>query len=223
MKKRVFGIPFLGAVLAAAPLLGQMGPQIPTLAGIWNPVVGVGAVYETTRGNDNQKGQLTIAVVGKETVEGKDAFWMELITDQRGQPMVIQSLILKDGAVLKTMKIAMQMGDKPPMDMTAMMGGMMGGHTMVPSSADFREKADHVGMESVTTPAGTIEADHWKNKDGSGDAWLSPTVPPWGLVKSVSKGNSMVILKVLTDAKSHFNGKPVPFDPSAFMGPGRGQ
>src|SRR5690242_20534071 len=224
MKKRVFGVLIVSALIAAAPLLGQMGFMPPPIAGVWNPVVGTGAIYETSNGRDNQKHQLTISIVGKETVDGKDGYWQEMLMDQRGQQMVIQSLNVKDGPMLKIVKTAFQMGDKPPMFMPDM-GGMMGGRggQQPPPVADYRDKAEHVGMESITTPAGTFQADHWKSKDGTGDVWFSPTVPPWGIVKSVSKDSTMVLVKVLTDAQSHFNGKPVQFDPSVFMGPGRGE
>jgi hypothetical protein len=198
MKKRIFGVLMVAALVASTPLLAQFGPQVPGFNGVWNPVVGSGATYEMT-GKDKQAHQMTIAIVGRETVEGKDGYVMEIIMEQRGQVMVIQRLMVKDGDVMKTVRTVMQMGDKPPMDMTSMMSMMEGRTGSMASSADFRERNEHVGMESVTTPAGTFQADHWKNKDGSNDLWIAPGVPPWGMIKSVSK------------------------DTSVFMGPGRGQ
>jgi hypothetical protein len=223
MNKRKFGLLILAMLLAGAPLLAQFGGAMPAFTGVWNPVVGSGAVYEMT-GKDKVPHQMTIAIVGKETFDGKEGFWVEMMFEERGQPMVIQTLKVKDGEVVKDVRSAFQMGDRPPMEMSGMMAGMMGGRgTPAPALADLRTTNEHIGMESVTTPTGTMQADHWKKKDGSGEAWLSPAVPPWGLVKSIGKDNTMVVIKVLTDAKSHFNGKPVPFDPSVFMGRGQGQ
>jgi hypothetical protein len=54
-------------------------------------------------------------------------------------------------------------------------------------------------------------------KDGSGDAWVSDKVGPWGLVKSDNKDTSMVLTKVITDAKDHITGTPTKFDPTQMM------
>ena len=65
----LFGI--LTAVLPVAAQMGMgMGGRIPTLSGVWHPVVGNGAAYEETK-SDGSKVSMEIAVVGKEDVDGK--------------------------------------------------------------------------------------------------------------------------------------------------------
>ena len=157
----------------ALPMAAQMfGPKVPTLSGIWHPVVGTGAGYEMSR-KDGQKTQMEITVVGKEDVAGKPAFWMEMgMTDPRSS----QLLFVK---------------------------------TLMSVSDD--------GTESVTVPAGTFSCTHFRMKDGSGDAWVSDKVGPWGLVKSDNKDSSMVLTKVITDAKDHITGTPTKFDPMQMM------
>src|SRR5207245_5147976 len=57
-------------------------------------------------------------------------------------------------------------------------------------SADARDRAERVGNESVTTPAGIFTCEHWRLKDGSGDVWISDKVAPWGLVKMTEIGRA---------------------------------
>jgi hypothetical protein len=83
--------------------------------------------------------------------------------------------------------------------------------------SDVRAKSELVGTESVTVPAGTFSCQHYRAKDGSSDVWISEKVAPWGLVKMQGKNNSMVLTKVITDAKDHITGTPKKFDPMQMM------
>jgi hypothetical protein len=82
---------------------------------------------------------------------------------------------------------------------------------------DIRDKAERVGTESVTVPAGTFSCEHYKMKDGSSDVWVSDKVNPWGLVKMQGKDSSIILAKVITDAKDHITGTPKKFDPMSIM------
>jgi hypothetical protein len=48
-------------------------------------------------------------------------------------------------------------------------------------------------------------------------------VGPWGLVKSENKDSTMVLTKVITDAKDHITGTPKKFDPMQMMRDRQGQ
>ena len=85
------------------------------------------------------------------------------------------------------------------------------------------DKAEIVGTESVTVPAGTFSCTHYRMKDGTGEAWVSDKVSPWVLVKSQDKDTSMVLAKVITDAKDHITGTPQKFDPAQMMRNRQGQ
>ena len=208
------------AVLALAlPLAAQMGMgmRAPTLSGIWHPVVGTGAAYETTDGR-GVKSQMEMTVVGKEDVEGKTGYWLEMgITDQRSSGVVyVKNLMSVNDAGVTSMRMVMQMPGQDPMEMDLSMNPAGRGMRQT-LPATIADKAEVVGTESVTVPAGTFSCTHFRMKDGSGDAWVSDKVGPWGLVKSQGKDSSMVLAKVITDAKDHITGTPKKFDMGQMM------
>ena len=209
------------AFAAGAQMGGGMGMmRRPQVGGIWNPVPGQGAAYEVQRqGGKDTKSQMEIAIVGKDTVEGKDAYWLEFTMDspRGGGQMLMKSLIVLDGQNTRTEKMIVQPPGMDPMEMPGQMMARRGNQTQ---PADIRTNAEDVGPESVTTPAGTFDCEHYRAKDGSGDYWVAKNVSPWGLVKYTSKDESMVLVKVITDAKDKITGTPKPFNP---MGMGRPQ
>jgi len=205
------------ALLAAATVGAQMGMmrQGPMPQGLFNPVVGSGAQYEMQSG-DARKTAMEIDVVGKDTVNGKDAYWFE--NTMSGTPMgsmVMKMLMVQDGGDLYPSRMIMQMQGRPPMEMPTQMG-RMGGQK---HAADIRGQADDLGSETVTTPAGTFVCEHYRMKDGSGEAWLSEKVSPYGLIKFQGRNTTMVLTKVVTDAKDKITGTPVPFNPMMMQPP----
>jgi len=215
-KRLLLGFAALALALPLAAQMG-MGPRIPTLSGIWHPTVGTGAVYETTK-SDGTKSQIEISVVGKEDVEGKPAYWLEMaIPDQRtSSPVFSRSLMTVSDSGVTSTRMVMQMPGQDPMEMDVS-ANPMGRGMRQSTAANIADKADLVGTESVTVPAGTFTCQHYRNKDGSGEAWISDKVGPWGLVKTQGKGDSMVLTKVITDAKDHITGTPKKFDPMQMM------
>jgi len=217
-------IVMFAALALALPLAAQMGmgPRTPSLSGIWHPVVGTGAAYEVTN-RDGTKSQIEITTVGKEDVGGKPAFWTEMgFSDRRtGGQMYAKNLMSVSDTGVTSTRMIMQMPGQAPMEMDANMAP--GGRGQQTTPANIADKAEIVGTESVTVPAGTFSCTHYHMKDGSGDAWVSDKVAPWGLVKSVGKDNSMVLTKVITDATDHITGTPVKFDPMQMMRGRQGQ
>src|SRR5882724_5842916 len=78
------------------------------------------------------------------------------------------------------------------------------------------EKWHSLGNESITVPAGTFSCEHWTKDEGKGDVWVSSKVSPMGMVKMVNDNETMVLTRVISDAKSHISGTPVKFDPQMF-------
>lgn len=200
----------LVALMCAGAAYAQMGARMgpPNFHGVWNPVIGRGAVYDMQT-PDRGKTSMEISVVGKESVEGKDGYWVQTIMDnaEMGGQMVMKSLavLTQDDVVFS--KLIMQMPGRPPMEMTQMMQrGRANSH------ADIRGDAQDTGSETITVPAGTFVCEHYKTKDG-GDVWVAKDVPPWGMVKFQGKDVSMVLTKVVTDAKDRIVGTPQPFNP----------
>jgi hypothetical protein len=206
----------------AGPASAQFRMRLPSVAGIWNPVVGAGATYEM-QSSDGTKRNMDLAIVGKESVDGSDAYWLEISMPSRNGDgeMVIKDLFSRDGDILTLKRVVMQMPGRPPMLMPDMMIQRMAsqdGNKVV----DYRKNADDLGKETVTTPAGTFTCEHYRSKDGSGEAWLDPKAGgPYGLVKSVSNNGSttMVLVKSVTDAKDKITGTPQPFNPMGMGGP----
>jgi hypothetical protein len=204
-----FALLLLAALPASAQMFGK--PQIPR--GIFNPVVGAGAEYETQR-DDGAKRTMDFAIVGKESVNGQDGYWMEFTVS--GTPMgemVVKALSVVNNGNMVMSKTIMQMPGRPPMEMPAQMQSANRGTNL----ADIRTKADDLGTESVTTPAGTFSCRHYRMKDGSGEAWVSESVHPFGLVKGTQQGSTTVLVKKLTDVKDKITGTPQPFNPMLMM------
>lgn len=217
-------IPLLSVLglLDTGPLRAQFGQMMrpASMQGVWNPVIGTGAAYEITD-KKQQKSTLEITIVGKETVNGKDAYWMETgVQDPKLHGMVYMKMLIDKGENnVVTERLIVQMPGQPnPMEMSMSMP-MNGMQSNQPNRqpSDVRESAESVGTETITVPAGVFVCEHYRIKDGSGDAWLAPRVAPWGIVKYVGKDASMVLLKQITDAKDHITGTPMKFDPTQMM------
>ncbi|MFZ0035951.1 MAG: hypothetical protein WAK91_00920 [Candidatus Acidiferrales bacterium] len=199
--------------------IAQMGMMhTPDMSGIWNPVIGAGGSYEM-QSADAKTRHLDIFIAGKESVGGKDAYWLEMAMEggQRPGAILVKTLTIVDATNSQASRTIIQMQGQPPMEMSEQ---MMGGH-QASKYSDIRGQGQNMGSETITVPAGTFVCDHWHSNNG-GDVWISAKVPPFGLVKSVSKdGNTTVLAHVLTDAKDRITGTPVPFDPMRMMQQGR--
>ena len=198
-------------MVASAQMFGRS--QAPSWRGVWNPVVGAGGTYEVTK-KDGTKTTMEMAIVGKESVDGKDGYWFEVtIPGTELGTMIMKSLTVRNDQDMTSTRMIMQMGDRPPMEMPSRMT-----QNREKQPADIRQLAEEVGPESVTTPAGTFATTHYKMKDGSGDVWVADKAGPFGMVKFIGKDNSMVLIKVEADAKDKITGTPVPFNPMAMAG-----
>jgi len=202
-------------LLTVSTANAQMGMgmrQSPMPRGFFSPVVGSGAAYEITTA-EGRKVNVEYAIVGKETVNGKDGYWMEWTMPGTGGDMIMKTLTVA-GDTVTTTRTIMQMPGRPPMEMPQQMTGRMNGQS-VPS--DIRSAAEDVGSESITVPAGTFTCEHYRLKDGSGDTWVSTKVAPFGVIKHQGKDSTMVLTKVITDAKDKIVGTPQPFNPMGMM------
>ena len=218
MKKSLSGLAvivlcsFGFASASFAQMMRGGGP--PQFAGVFNSKVGVGAAYEVQ--TQDGKKNMEMAIVEKETVDGKDAYWWEMVMpDQRaGGEMVFKMLLVMDGENTHASRRIMQFPNRPPMEMPAGMG--QGDHSRVPT--DVRNNTEDLGSESITVPAGTFTAEHYRAKDGSADTWVAKNAGPYGLVKHQGKDTTMVLTKVYSDYKDKITGTPQPFNPALLGG-----
>jgi hypothetical protein len=205
-------LPFAFAASSAEAQFMRSGP--PTMHGVWHPAVGAGAAYDMTSAKSGKPTSMEFAVVGKATIDSKDGYWLEMtMNSDRGGETIIKTFVVTDGSSNRTLRMIMQMPGQQPMEMTQMVN-MHGGSSSQPS--DVRNQGEDLGSEPVTTPAGTFTCEHYRNKDGSGDVWISDKVSPWGMVKYQGKDSSMVLTRIISGAKDKITGTPVPFNPMAF-------
>lgn len=212
----LFGV-FVCALGSATGARAQMGMDIfkkPSIAKVFHPVVGKGAQYETISkaGGDAKSHLMEMSVVGKETIDGKDGYWMEFVmTDNKGQTFVGKSLITGDD--FQFHKMIIQPPGQQAMEMSMNLAAARNRQRIDENMNDWHA----VGTETVTVPAGTFNCDHWKNdKDGS-EAWTSDNVTPYGLVKQSGPDSSMVLVKVIDNAQDRITGPVKQFDIQQMM------
>jgi hypothetical protein len=187
---------------------GMMRP--PEMPGQFNPVVGSGGEYEIT--SNGKTINWTYAVVGKETVNGQDGYWLEMRGDTPRGKMVMKQLMVSQDGKVQAERMIMQPPGRPPMEMPvammSRMGGMGGGSHSPGAAADHSQEL--VGTESVTVPAGTFTAEHFRTTTNgkTGDVWASTKVAPYGVVKVSSADTTMVLVKVLDHETSQITGEP---------------
>jgi hypothetical protein len=202
-------------VVVAAPANAQVDLNFfrhSNIAKYLNPVVGKGAEYTSTE-KDSPAGKtqiMTMGVVGKESFQGKEAFWMEIVSDDRGRSMLFKMLITRDD--FEPHKTVMQMPGQPAMEMP-----FNGDATARAEKAEEKFKEWHsVGTEPVTVPAGTFVCEHLHNDKTNGDMWVSDKITPFGMVKHVDGKRLMVLSKLIPDFQERITGPVKQFDPQAF-------
>jgi len=201
---RLFLVCFL-ALAAHEFLFAQMGAGMrpPDIPGVFKPVVGSGAAYETVTKNGT-KMSLEIAIIDKES----DGYWMEIAAEMPRMPGTnyVKELLVRQGDDLVIEKMIVQMPGHPPIDLSSMPRSIQSQK----SQADFRANAQNLGTDSITTPAGTFSCQHWRDAKSGDDYWISDKVVPWQLVKMTgADGHTITLVRVITDAKTHITGTPV--------------
>ncbi|HEV2351419.1 MAG TPA: hypothetical protein VG028_16415 [Terriglobia bacterium] len=199
-------------VCAAASWAQMMGMRPPQIPGEFKPVVGSGAQYTIT----NKKApsmDMAVAIVGKESVDGQDGYWMEnRMLSGKGAGMITKMLMVIGGDQPGVKRMIMQPPGRPPMEMPMGMMGMMKNVPKAQAGGTYggNGKGELVGTESVTVPAGTFECQHYQKKSDqeTTDIWFTTKVSPYGMVKMTSADTTMVLDKVLTNETSQIKGEP---------------
>jgi hypothetical protein len=210
IRKRTIWIVVGTALILALPAWAQRGQRAPQIPGLFKPVVGSGAQYQVTSKKD-QKALWSYAVVGKETVQGAEGYWLEMRMESGGRgEMIMKYLVVTSEGKPDFKRMIMQTEGQPPMEMPmeGMMAGMMKqGRESPAADSGLGEK---VGTEMVTVPAGTFLCEHYRKSEakGTADLWIASSVSPYGLVKMTSPDMSLELTKQLTNETSHIKGEP---------------
>ncbi|HTP68642.1 MAG TPA: hypothetical protein VMJ35_07030 [Dongiaceae bacterium] len=204
----------LGIASIAQAQMGMDYFTRPAITKVFHPTVGKGSVYQTTNtsGGDGKTSTTEIGIVGKESVDGKDAYWVETsMTDPKGQPVVGKTLMSLQGEVT-IHRVIFQQAGQPAMEMPM---NMTGQHK---STGEVNLNDWHsVGTESVTVPAGTFTCEHWKNEKNGSEIWTSDKVPSYGVVKELSNKRSMVLVKIIDNYPDKITGPVQKFDMQQMM------
>jgi hypothetical protein len=217
MKRSLFFLAILAAIslAAASSSHAQMGMDMfkrPSITKVFHPVVGKGAAYLDTDKDGKTSRTSEIAVVAKDSFEGKESFWMQIVsTDPQGKTFVGKSLITPRDFQFHRMIIQPpgQQAMEMPMKMNAARK-----EKIEENAADWHS----VGTESVTVPAGTFSCEHWRNDKTHAEIWTSDKVTPFGMVKEISgNGNTQVLSKLLDNATDRITGPVKQFDMQQMM------
>jgi hypothetical protein len=193
----------------------QMGMDMfkkPSFTKVFNPVVGKGAEYQTIKANSpNAPRSMQMFIVAKESVDGKDGYWMEIVTaTEKGGNFVGKTLFTKDDFQFRRMVIQVPGQGAMEMPFNPNEGRKQ-------SLQDTMSDWHSIGTESVTVPAGTFSCEHWKNDKNNSEVWTNDKVTPFGMVKEVSPNNTMVLTKILTDMPDQITSPVRKFDPQMMM------
>jgi hypothetical protein len=206
------------SLIAALPASAQMGMGMggdlfkrPSFTKMFHPVVGKGAQYLTTD-KDGKTSNMEMSIVAKDSVEGKDGFWMEFVmTQPDGKIFIGKGLIT--GNDFQFHRMVVQPPGQQAMEMPIRPNAMQKQST-APNTDDWHS----VGTESITVPAGTFSCEHWRDDKNNSDVWTSDKVSPFGLVKEVHPGsNTMVLTKVIDNATDRITGPVKQFDMQEMM------
>jgi hypothetical protein len=205
----------VGCLFLSSSVAGQMGMNLfkkPNIADIFKPVVGEGSVYEQQRDGQKQADTpLEMTIVGKDTIDGQPAWWMEVgqVLGSSGGMVYSKVLVTKD---FQFRKVVIQQPGQQAMEMPYQMVAGTDRHVQ-----EGLDKWHQAGTETIMVPAGTFSCMHWKKDDGVGDAWLSDKVSPMSMVKWFETGRTSVLVKVITGASDHITGPVAKFDPQLFQ------
>jgi len=183
------------------------GSSVPEVRGVFNPVVGSGASYQSVGKDGKKERDFEITVVDKDPSGG---YWMEFSIPEKDGTVYMKYLISRqgDGAIIQ--HTIYQAPGQPPVDTSKTMSTQGMQDRKHNQKLDFRAEAQNLGNESVTTPGGTFSCQHWRTTKEGTDIWLSDKVTPWGLVKmSGSQVGTVTLSRVITGAKTHITGAPI--------------
>jgi hypothetical protein len=216
MKGMKWGM-LVSALALAAPLWAQMGMDLfqrPAIMKVFHPVVGKGAQYASTSKTGGQSWTEELSIIGKDTVDGKDAYWMEMVRiDDKGGAHGGKALITVDD--FQVHRMIMEVPGQGLMEMPANM--MMMSAKNRQNMQESMNEWHSAGSDTITVPAGTFSCEHWRNDKKNEDLWTSDKVVPFGMVKQSGPNSGMVLVKTLDSVQDRYSGPAKTFDMQQMM------
>jgi hypothetical protein len=200
------------AVAMATPVAAQNACEAFRKA----PPVGSWVEYEF-QGN-GQSGRSKIAVVGTETRGGSELTWYEISFNAAGQSGVMKMLaeggFYQAMADKKIVEMVIKAQGQPAMKFSGATIERMQSQMNSDPAAEFSkgcEDAERVGVESITVPAGTFRAVHFRVASGGnpGDAWIVEGLP-FGMIRwTGSEGEAAELVDRGDDAVTQITETPM--------------
>ena len=212
MKRMTWGLVFL-LVVTCMPVGAQMGMEMfrrPAIMKVFHPVVGKGAQYQTTSTSGGLSRMEELSLIGKDTVDGKEAYWLQMVNiDAKGDMRGGKALVTVDDFQFHRMIM-----DFPGQGLIDVPENMMMSGRNRENLQDTISQWHSVGSETVTVPAGTFNCEHWRNDKNHEELWTSDKVVPFGMVKEISANSHtvMVLVKTLDNVQDRFSGPAKKFD-----------
>jgi len=175
-----------GAASADSGLLSQFDRLV-------NPKVGQWTVYEVRDAATGKELRVRQAIVGTETVDGGDAYWIETDVMLRSGSRLIRKMLVAIGPTgpERVLKIIEKTGAEPAR------------YVPVPELTDAEQSEngrqpdiEEVGDETIKTEAGEFRTRHIRIKSDEGiqDVWVSDEVGLSGTVRTMSEAGEMILV-----------------------------
>ncbi len=155
---------------------------------------------------------IRFAVVGTETVDGRQHYWIEVISAPPviGDNVIVQMLVPYypfDNRDLKAYIVKMPGAParKVPQDLLAQMAEQT---QTGPSWRQLCGSSEDLGAERVTVEAGTFDTRHYRaGENQKEEFWIAEV--PFGMVKLIQADSRMELVRHGSDAKSSIKEKPL--------------
>jgi hypothetical protein len=106
---RLSALVVIVSLATAASISAQMGMRSVHLPpGFFNPVMGGGASYQTTD-SDGRKSGLDLALIGKESVNGQNGYWVEWTLADTSMGAIVAKELVVMGDPITISRVVMQM------------------------------------------------------------------------------------------------------------------
>ena len=205
ISRPLVGLVAFGLAGVAVPLQGQ------TMCELFehhmsNMAVGAYASWQF------QDGTMKQAVVGAKEVDGQKHIWFEMAMQEnkKGASMVAKFLVPSFDRLYEVKELVVQPAGEPAMRVPKQMISMMQ-QNMKDPMAEMRKKCGageepvvDLGTATVTVPAGTFTARHFRAASGE-EMWIDMSLA-FPLVKATTDKGDMILVEHGTDASTAITG-----------------
>ncbi len=175
---------------------GEPDNLLDNIERIKNPKVGQWVMYEIRDAATGSKLTMRQSIVGKETVNGTDYYWLETDMMPRRGNRVVTKILVKDNPSdpANILKIIEKRGQEPAREIPVPKPPSTGQQKK--SGATRNVRVEDVGAEKFNTRDGSVETHHYrvKTQSGSIELWTSKQVGLSGLVRRLGPSGDMTLI-----------------------------